>query len=653
MSTRGPHERGKADMHLHTLYSDGTAEVQSVLDHVEESTDLDLVAIADHERIDGALRAREIHAAGDYSFELVVGEEVTSRRGHVIALFIEERIPSLRPITETLERIHDQGGLAIAAHPMAPLTPSLGTRTLLELHDDPDPRHHLDAIELMNPSAAGRSRRLARLHLNERRLHLPGVGNSDAHVLRAHRQRMDLVPRLERRALPQRHPRPRRRGRWRALGQLEQRGGLRSPAGCQGSTPAPYSASHGRVAMTKLEQNPIVVDGAPAAAAPSGQLSRGRPPLKIAIVSPYGYPHPGGVNEHVRHTYQAMRRLGHDAWIITSRYGKERESEGHIIRLGTGYAFPANGSMGRLTLSWRFKQRARDLLAEHRFDILHFHEPLVPFLSPTMLDQSNTVNIGTFHAFGGFSPSYWVGKRFAHHLVEKLDGRIAVSGAARHFIGRYFPGDYRIIPNGVDLDRFADGEPFDELRDGTVNILFVGRFEERKGLIHLLRAYHRLRKRHVDARLLVIGTGPKAREYRRFVGLRQIRDVEWLGRVADDDKARYFASADIFCSPATGQESFGIVLLEAMAAGTPIVASDIHGYKNVMQRGVQGLLVEPRNAMALAAGLYKLATDEELRNQMGEAGRLRAPDYSWERVTERIIDYYHEVRDGVLASGRP
>ncbi len=239
--------------------------------------------------------------------------------------------------------------------------------------------------------------------------------------------------------------------------------------------------------MTKLGPNPIAVDGEPAVANPSAKLVHGRPPLKVGIVSPYGYPHPGGVNEHVRHTYQAMRRLGHDVWIITSRYGKERESEGHIIRLGTGYAFPANGSMGRLTVSWRFKQRARDLLAEHRFDILHFHEPLVPFLSPTVLDQSDTVNIGTFHAFGGFSPSYWVGKRFASQLANKLDGRIAVSGAARHFITRYFPGDYRIIPNGVDLDRYADVEPFDELRDGTINILFVGRFEERKGLIHLLR----------------------------------------------------------------------------------------------------------------------------------------------------------------------
>ncbi|HEX6139931.1 MAG TPA: glycosyltransferase family 4 protein [Candidatus Limnocylindria bacterium] len=404
--------------------------------------------------------------------------------------------------------------------------------------------------------------------------------------------------------------------------------------------------------MTQIESTAPAAGVERAPATPSVHPPDQRPPLKIGIVSPYGYPHPGGVNEHVRFTYEAMASMGHDVWIITSKYGKERESEGHIIRLGTGFAFPTNGSMGRVTLSWRFKQRARQLLAEQRFDVLHFHEPLVPFLSPTVLDQSETVNIGTFHAFGGFSPSYWIGRRFAHHLVEKLDGRIAVSGAARHFISRYFPGDYRIIPNGVDLDRYADAEPFEELRDGTINILFVGRFEERKGLIHLIKAYNRLRKRHVDARLLVIGSGPKAREYRRYVGLRQIRDVEWLGRVSDEAKARYFASADIFCSPATGQESFGIVLLEAMAAGVPIVASDIHGYKNVMQRGVQGLLVEPRNHRALAAALYKLATDAELRHQMGEAGRARAPEYDWEHVTGQIIDFYHEVRGRVLAERR-
>ena len=374
-----------------------------------------------------------------------------------------------------------------------------------------------------------------------------------------------------------------------------------------------------------------------------------REPLKVGIVSPYGYPHPGGVNEHVRFTYESMRRMGHDVWIITSKYGRQRESEGHVIRIGTGWAAPANGSVGRVTLGMNFKRQTREILAAHEFDILHFHEPLVPFLSPTMLDASDTVNIGTFHAFGGFSPSYWVGSKFAGWLANKLDGRIAVSGAARHFISRYFPGEYRVIPNGVDLKRFQQAEPYEELRDGTLNILFVGRLEERKGLIHLLKGYHRLRKRHVDARLLVVGSGPKLREYRRFVGLRGIRDVEFLGRVSDAEKVRYFASADIYCAPNTGQESFGIVLLEAMAAGVPIVASDIHGFKRVVERNVQGILVEPKNPMAIAAALYRLARDADLRHDMGDAGRARAPEFSWDRVTERIVDFYYETRDRVLA----
>ncbi|HEX7069043.1 MAG TPA: glycosyltransferase family 4 protein [Candidatus Limnocylindria bacterium] len=386
------------------------------------------------------------------------------------------------------------------------------------------------------------------------------------------------------------------------------------------------------------------IDAAPAAAH--------RQPLKIGIVSPYGYPHPGGVNQHVGHLHEGLRERGHHVWIITSKYGKQRESEGHIIRLGTGWAFPANGSVGRVTLGLRFKRQAREVLEAHRFDILHFHEPFVPFLSPTVLDASETVNVATFHAFGGFSPSYWIGSKFAGRLAELLHGRIAVSGAARHFIDRYFPGDYRIIPNGVEIEKFAEAQPYEELRDGTLNILFVGRFEERKGLIHLLKAYHRLRKRKVDARLLVIGDGPKRREYKRYVGLRGIRDVEFLGRVSDEEKVRYFASADIYCAPNTGQESFGIVLLEAMAAGVPIVASDIHGFKRVVERNVQGILVEPRNPRALAAALYALARDPELRHDMGEAGRERAPEFSWDRVTERIVDYYYEVRERVLASGR-
>lgn len=176
-------EWGWADMHIHSLYSDGTASVRQILDHIERHTELDVAAITDHERIDGALRAADLHAAGDYSFDLVVGEEVTTRQGHVVALFITERIPALRPIEETLHRIHAQGGIAIAAHPMAPVPLSLGRRSLRRVRDHEHEDVYLDAIELFNPSYAGRVRQGARLALNAAELGLPGVGNSDAHVL--------------------------------------------------------------------------------------------------------------------------------------------------------------------------------------------------------------------------------------------------------------------------------------------------------------------------------------------------------------------------------------------------------------------------------------------------------------------------------------
>ena len=176
-------ERGRADMHIHSLYSDGTAPVADILEHVERNTDLDVIAITDHERIDGAQRAAELHAAGDFSFDLVVGEEITTRRGHVLALFITERIPALLPLDESLRRIHGQGGIAIAAHPLAPLPLSVGRRSLRSVRDASREGVFFDALELFNPSHAGRMRQDARLQLNAAELGLPGVGNSDGHVL--------------------------------------------------------------------------------------------------------------------------------------------------------------------------------------------------------------------------------------------------------------------------------------------------------------------------------------------------------------------------------------------------------------------------------------------------------------------------------------
>ena len=362
--------------------------------------------------------------------------------------------------------------------------------------------------------------------------------------------------------------------------------------------------------------------------------------MKIGLVTPYIYPLPGGVNAHVHQLYENLVARGHDVRIISSTHGPQKSSEGDIIRLGYGFSFPTNGSIGTLTFSHRYGRLVTRMLDAERFDLLHFHEPFVPFLSLRLLSHSTSVNIATFHAYSGWSPSYEFGSRALAGYAGQLHGRIAVSAAARHFIERYFPGEYKVIPNGVDLKRFQGVSPFARWRDGTPNILYVGRFESRKGLMHLLKAYRTLRRESVNCRLLVVGTGPQEREVRRYIATRRLVGVELLGRVSEEDKARAFATADVFCSPATGQESFGIVLLEAMASGTAIVCSDIHGYKGVVHRGAQALLVPPKDSSALAAALRTLLEDPSARAAMGESGRQRAVQFSWESITAKVDDYY-------------
>jgi phosphatidylinositol alpha-mannosyltransferase len=374
--------------------------------------------------------------------------------------------------------------------------------------------------------------------------------------------------------------------------------------------------------------------------------------VKIGLVSPYVYPLPGGVTEHVRYLYENLRKRGHDVRIITSSHGLQRSSDGDVIRIGKGFSVPANGSVGTLTVSPRFVSQVGDVLDRERFDLLHFHEPFVPFLSLVVLRQSKSVNVATFHAYGGFSPAYELGSKVLGRYARRLHGRIAVSAAARHFIDRYFPGDYKVIPNGVDVDRYRRAVPIARWQDGTQNILFVGRHEPRKGLIELLKAFRILRKTGCHCRLLIVGSGPQEREARRYVATRRLQGVEFLGRVSDDEKAQLFKTANVYVSPATGGESFGIVLLEAMAAGTPIVCSDIHGYKGVVRRGREGLLVPPRKPKAIASAVGKLLADDELRAEMGRNGQERAADFSWERVTAKVDDYYGFVIRRLAAQGQ-
>ena len=398
--------------------------------------------------------------------------------------------------------------------------------------------------------------------------------------------------------------------------------------------------------------------GYPGRAPPTAALrirSRARghgAPMKIGLVCPYIYPERGGVAQHVQHLYENLRLRGHDVRIITASHGPQRASEGDILRIGVGFSVPLNGSIGTLTFSPRYVSQVRELLDRERFDVLHLHEPFVPLLSLFLLRESRSVNIATFHAYAGFSPSYEVGSRVMKDHAARLHGRIAVSAAARHFIDRFFPGDYKIIPNGVDIPRFAGAVPLARWQDGTPNVLFVGRHEPRKGLLDLLKAHRILRRTGYENRLLIVGSGPQEREARRYVATRGLQAVEFLGRVTDAEKAQLFRTADVFASPATGGESFGIVLLEAMAAGAPIVASDIHGYKGVVRRGREGLLVPPHEPKELATAIARLLDDPHLRAEMSAAGRARAEQFSWPRVTAKVDDYYGFVIRRLAATGQ-
>jgi phosphatidylinositol alpha-mannosyltransferase len=374
--------------------------------------------------------------------------------------------------------------------------------------------------------------------------------------------------------------------------------------------------------------------------------------VKIGLVCPYIYPESGGVAQHVRFLYENLRVAGHDVRIITASHGPQRASEGDILRIGVGFSMPTNGSMGTLTFSPRYLGQVRDLLARERFDLLHFHEPFVPFLSLFLLRESRSVNVATFHAYAGFSPSYEFGSRVLGGHAARLHGRIAVSAAARHFIDRFFPGDYKVIPNGVDVPRFSGAVPISRWQDGVPNVLFVGRLEPRKGVLDLLKAHRILRKTGSGNRLLVVGSGPQEREARRYVATRGLQAVEFLGRVSDGEKAQLLKTVDVFVSPATGGESFGIVLLEAMAAGAPIVCSDIHGYKGVVRRDREGLLVPPHEPKELARAIARLIGDPALRAEMRAAGQVRVESFSWPRVAARVEDYYGFVIRRLAATGQ-
>lgn len=254
------------------------------------------------------------------------------------------------------------------------------------------------------------------------------------------------------------------------------------------------------------------------------------------------------------------------------------------------------------------------------------------------------MNVGTFHAYDRGGKIYAPSKYALMRWFRKLHGRIAVSRPAMEFASRRFPGEYKIIPNGIDVDHFsADMPPFPQWKEGKFNLLFVGRMEKRKGLKYLLSAFSDLKWNWPDLRLLVVGPGKVDVDSQLIMSSRNVQDVVFVGAVPYSELPRYYKTADIFCAPATGKESFGIVLGEAMAASKPIVATNIAGFASVVTHGQEGLLVEPKKPELMAEALATLIKDPGLRAKMGARGRQRVEEFRWDRVAALVLDYYKSL----------
>lgn len=369
--------------------------------------------------------------------------------------------------------------------------------------------------------------------------------------------------------------------------------------------------------------------------------------MRIALVSPYDFAIPSGVNSHILHLCREYERLGHQVNIFAPYSARSGEGIPNLTAVGNlRIALPAGGSIARVSLGLGVRGAVKKLLEGEEFSVIHVHEPFMPYLPLQFLRFSQALNIGTFHAVKDRGNRlYALFKPLVNRYLARMHGRTAVSPVARALISRYYPGDYEVIPNGIEYHHFSkQRSPLDE--GGGPVLLFVGRQEKRKGLIYLLQAYDLVKRQVEDARLIIVGPdGGSRKECLRAIDDMRLRDVLFTGFVSYDDLPRYYQSATVFCAPNLGNESFGIVLLEAMAAGAPVIASDIEGFAAVVNQGVDGVLVPPRDPKALAEAIMALLCDEEQRQMMAGAGREKAKGYDWSRIARETIAYYHQAAE--------
>ena len=373
--------------------------------------------------------------------------------------------------------------------------------------------------------------------------------------------------------------------------------------------------------------------------------------MKVALVTPYDWHTPGGVNNHVEHLAAELRDRGHTVKILAPAAGTVADPS--VIPMGRPLSVAAAGSVVRISLNPATGRRVREVLEREQFDVVHMHEPLMPVLPIHVLRHSrtanpNVVNVGTFHARkDGGNRLYAYGRRLLKRWFREIDGKIAVSPPAEQYVEQYFHGYYNIIPNGIDVEHWANPNlaPVPELA-GTTNILYVGRAEKRKGLAYLIRAFGMVNARNPETRLVVVGPDSRARRrYEASVERSGQRGIIFVPQQTYADLPRYHHSCQILCSPALGNESQGYVLLEGMAAGIPVVASNIDGYASVITHDVDGLLVRPKDTMALADALTALVRDPARRQALAAVGREHVEAYGWPRVAQQVLSYYERLID--------
>jgi phosphatidylinositol alpha-mannosyltransferase len=365
----------------------------------------------------------------------------------------------------------------------------------------------------------------------------------------------------------------------------------------------------------------------------------------VALVCPYAWDRYGGVQSHVKSLARSLRARGHVVRVLApaARRPQVRAIRGKgAVIVGQAVPIPANGSVAPVAFGPGAGATTRRALRNFRPDVLHLHEPLVPSVSLMALLNSGVPAVGTFHAAAHRSLGYGASKALLDRAVRRLAVRTAVSDAARDLVARYFPGHYVLTPNGVDVARFTSAEPL-EWGPG-LKVLFVGRIERRKGLEVLIEAMAELGD--LDASLVVAGDGPEA-VYGRALARRLRVPVRWAGPLSDEDLPRAFHTADVYCAPNLGGESFGVVLLEAMAAGAPVVCSRLAAFRAVA--GNAATLVAPGDARALAGELRRTLSDPARSKSMREGGRRRAAAFDWEHLVEGVERVY---LDG-LTAGSP